>query len=218
MRDILRATPPERYWNVFKNFIWAKSSVFIEYQHPMVSGCFRRRDRSSRRRGFARESWWAHRRRQLAETRRKARAWVALLLEMEELWLQTKKRSEWERVLWEEIQHIRHDALEWRQLHARQLQEAYRRTAERLNLLPSPAGATLRVPSQIRLYLRSGNVFSGEVLQSRAALRRFWRQTRVDFCRGRLYRLRPIKMAICLVRDLALMMCFTTAMFSSGIR
>ncbi len=151
MRDILQATPQERYWNVFKNFIWAKSSVFIEHQHPMISGYFQRWDRSSRRPGFARESWWAHRRRQLAESLRKARAWVARLLEMEELWLQTKKRSEWEQVLWEEIQRMRHDAREWPQLHARQLQQAYRRTAERLNLLPSPVCTPFGVPSRIGL-------------------------------------------------------------------
>jgi hypothetical protein len=218
MRDILEATPPDRYWNVFKNFIWAKSAVFIECQHPMISGYFRRMDRSSQRPGFARESWWAHRKRRLAETRRKAAAWVALLLEMEELWLQTRKVSERERVLWEEIQRIRHDAQEWRQLHARQLQQAYRRATERLNRLPPSDGATLRVPSHVTLYLRSRNVFSDKVLQSRAALSQFWRQVRSDFCRGRLYRLRPIKMAIYLVRDLALMIRFTMAMFSSGVR
>jgi hypothetical protein len=218
MRDILQATPPERYWNVFKNFIWAKSSVFIEYQPPMVSGYFRRRDRSSHRPGFAMESWWAHRRRQLAESRRKAAAWVALLMEMEELWLQTRKLSERERVLWEEILRIRNDAQEWRQLHAKQLQQAYRRAIERLKRRPSSVGVTLRVPSHVTLYLRSRNVFSDKVLQSRAALSQFWRQMRADFCRGRLYRLRPIKMAIYLVRDLALMIRFTMAMFSSGVR
>jgi hypothetical protein len=154
----------------------------------------------------------------LAESRRKAAAWVALLLEMEELWLQTRKMSERERVLWEEIQRNRHDAQEWRQLRARQLQQAYRRATERLNRLPSSEGAMLRVPSHVTLYLRSRNVFSAKVLQSRAALSQFWGQMRTDFCRGRLYRLRPIKMAIYLVRDFALMIRFTMAMFSSGVR
>jgi radical SAM superfamily enzyme YgiQ (UPF0313 family) len=218
MRDILEATPPDRYWNVFKNFIWAKSAVFIECQHPMISGYFRRMDRRSRRPGFARESWWGNRKRRLAESRRKAAAWIALLLEMEELWLQTRKMSERERVLWEEIQRIRHDAQEWRQLHAGQLQQAYRRASERLNRLSPSGGAMLPVPSYVTLYLRSRNVFSAKILQSRAALSQFWGQMRVDFCRGRLYRMHPIKMAIYLVRDLALMIRFTMAMFSSGVR
>jgi hypothetical protein len=219
MRSLLQSTPPDRYWNVFKNFIWVKSSIFIEHQHPMLSGYFRRRDRGSHRPGFAIESWWAHYRRQWAESLRKAVGWAALLLEMEELWLQTRKLSEREQVIWEEIQHIQHDAQEWRQLHARQLQQAYRRAAERLNLRPLPeAGATQRIPSPFTLYLHSRNVFSDKVLQSRAALSQFWKQTRADFCRGRLYRMRPIKMAICLVRDLALMIRFTIVMFSPGIR
>jgi hypothetical protein len=218
MRSILQSTPPDRYWNVFKNFIWVKSSVFIENQHPMVSGYFRCRDRNSLRPGVTMESWWAYYRLQWSESLRKAAAWVALLLEMEELWLQTRKMSERERVLWEEIQHIRHDAQEWQQLHIKQLQQAYRRATERLNRLPSSADAPLRIPSPVTLYLRSRNVFSAKVLQSRAALSRFWRQTRADFCQGRLYRLRPIKMAACLVRDLALIIHFTMGMFSSGIR
>jgi radical SAM superfamily enzyme YgiQ (UPF0313 family) len=218
MRSILQETPPDRYWNVFKNFIWAKSSVFIEYQHPMISGYFRRMDRSSRRPGFGKESWWTHRRRQLAESRRKAAAWIALLLEMEELWLQTRKLGEGERVLWEEVLRIRDDAQEWRQLHVEQLQQAFRQATERLKQLPSSANERLHVPSHVSLYLRSRNVFSDRVLRSRAALSRFWMQMRSDFSRGRFYRLRPMKMAICLVRDLALMIRFAIAMFSPGIR
>ena len=165
------------------------------------------------------EPWWAHCRLQWSESLRKAAGWVALLLEMEELWLQTRKLSERERVLWEEIQHIRHDAQEWQQLHVGQLQQAYRRAAERLNRVPSPAaGATLRTPSPVTLYLLSRNIFSDKVLQSRAALSQFWRQTRSDLRQGRLYRMRPIKMAISLVRDLALMIRFTMVMLSPGIR
>jgi hypothetical protein len=218
MRDILRATPPERYWNVFRNFIWAKSSVFIEYQHPMISGYFRCRDRSSRRPGFERVSWWAHHWQQLTDSRRKAAAWVALLLEMEELWLQTRKPSDRERVLWEEIRNIQNDALEWRQLHARQFQQAYLRVNERLKRIPSSVIAGIRAHSHFMFHLRSSSVFSNRVLQSRAALGQFWEQTRADFCRGRLHRLRPIKMAICLARDLALMIRFTRAMLSAGLR
>jgi radical SAM superfamily enzyme YgiQ (UPF0313 family) len=218
MRDILQATSAERYWNVFRNFIWAKSAVFIERQHPMVSGFLRRKGRRSRRCGFAAESWWTHRRGQWAESRRKAAAWVALFLEMEELWLQTRKQGERERLLWEEIKRIRHDALEWRQLRTRQLQQAHRRALARLGRLPSAAGAKLQIPSRVTFFLKSWNLFSAEVLRSRASLRKFWRRTRVDLRRGRLYRLRPVGIALHLVRDLALLLQFARAMFSSGIR
>ena len=218
MRDILLATSAERYWNVFRNFIWAKSAVFIEHQHPMVSGYFRLKDRRSRRPGFAAELWWEHRRRQWAESRRKAVAWVALVLEMEELWLQTRKQSERERLFWEEIRRTRQDALEWRQLRARQLQQAHRQAVQRLRQFPSSAGKSFPIPSRLTFFLKSWNVFSDDVLRSRASLQRFWKQTQLDCRQGRFYRLRPISIVLHLVRDLALMLNFFRAMFSSGIR
>lgn len=218
MRDILQATPPERYWNVFKNFIWAKSAVFIEHQHPMISGCFRRKDRHSRRPGFAAEPWWRHRRHQFAESRRKAAAWIALLLEMEELWLQTRKRSERERILWEEIKRIEQDAREWRQLRARQLQQAYQRAVERLKQLPPSTGGTFHIPSRLTLLLKSKNIFSDKVVDSRATLRMFWQQARADLRRGKVHRLRPITLLVHLVQDVALLVRFTLAMFASGVR
>jgi hypothetical protein len=218
MRAILQTTSPERYWNVFRNLLWAKSSVFIEHQHPMVAGLFRRKERRSRRAGFAPESWWAYHRRRWTECGRKAAAWVALILEMEEVWLQTRKRTETERVLWEEIRRIRHDALEWRHLHTRQLQQAYRQTLARLGRSRAPTGGPCRIPSQFTLFCQRMNILSDRVLYSRAALRQFWAQTRADLRQGRLGQLRPIRAVVHLLQDLALAVHFASAFLASGIR
>ncbi|MFH1572673.1 MAG: radical SAM protein, partial [Acidobacteriota bacterium] len=88
MREVLLQASPENYWNVFRNFFWYRNSVFIEDGHPMVHGFFRLKPRRDRRPGFPVESRWKHLSRRLAEWRRLARAWLSLILEMEELWLQ----------------------------------------------------------------------------------------------------------------------------------
>lgn len=103
MTRILLNTSAERYWNVFKNFFWAKSSIFIEGQHPMMAGYFRRKDRRDRRPGFPVVSFWRHSWNRFGEMRRKLAGWGTLFMEMEELWLQTRQRSRRERFILEEI-------------------------------------------------------------------------------------------------------------------
>lgn len=89
MREVLRHTSADRYWNVFKNFLWAKICMKVEGVHPMMGGLWRRWERSSRRPIFPIEGRRAYAVRRGREAVRKAREWLRLLVEMRELWLQT---------------------------------------------------------------------------------------------------------------------------------
>jgi radical SAM superfamily enzyme YgiQ (UPF0313 family) len=218
MRNLLNTTPADRYWNVFKNLLWAKSSVFIEHQHPMIAGLLRRKRRRLRRPGLTIESWFSYQRRRWSERLEKARQWMLLLFEMEELWLGTRRQSERERILWEEIVRIRHDASEWRQLRTRQLQVAYRRALARLAQHSSAAKGSFRIPSRFTLFLKRANLFSHRVLKSRESLRQFWSQMARELRRGRVHRLQPIRMIVHLVREVVLAYHFTAALLSTGIR
>jgi radical SAM superfamily enzyme YgiQ (UPF0313 family) len=92
MKAVLSRSNRETYWDIFKNYVWYKSAL-IEGEHPMISGFFRLKDRTERRPGYAVEGRLTHARRRVRETARLFRAWWGLLLEMEEVWLQTHERS-----------------------------------------------------------------------------------------------------------------------------
>lgn len=107
MRAILSRVPMENYWGVFRNFIWVRNAAEIEGEHPMITGFWRIKDRLSRRPGFPVPGWWQHLAGQAREKATLLRQWVALLLEMEELWLQTRPLSSLERRLIADLQRLR---------------------------------------------------------------------------------------------------------------
>ena len=218
MRDILENTTAARYWNVFKNFIWSKSAIAIEHQHPMVSGFFRLKPRLSRRPGLATVSWLAHRRAMVRETLRKAKAWWELMLEMEELWLQTRKRGVREQLIVEEIRALREDVREWRELKTHELQVVYRRATARLRAMQLEVRVRERVPSRFTLLMKKANILTDRIAYSRHSLKLFWTETWHNLVRGRIHRIHPHRVAVSLVRDLALTIQFAAAMFASGFR
>ena len=115
MRAILGRVPFENYWGVFRNFIWAKNAAEIEGEHPMITGFWRFKDRLTRRPGFPILSRWAHFVRQVREKVTQIRQWAALLLEMEELWLQTRPLTRLERRLIADLQQLRAREEGWTQ-------------------------------------------------------------------------------------------------------
>jgi len=218
MKEILRRTSPERYWNVFKNFLWSKGSFFIEHQHPMVAGFFRRKNRRERRPGMEVESFWRHWSWRAPEIWRKWVAWVDLFMEMEELWLQTRIRSERERIIIEEIERISTGARAWRALRAKELQLAYQGARARLSEVPAYAQKMARLPSQFTLFLAKANILSQQLTSTREDLHQFWVRTRDNLRHGRLHRLRPGRVILNFACDLVILVQFVIAMLSSGIR
>ena len=195
MKDVLSRANPENYWNIFFDFLWYKNSALIEGGHPMIHGFFRVKDRTDRRPGFAVESRLKHLVRRSRELRSLARSWISLVLEMEELWLQTRKRSEAEKRLLAEIKNLRAGVN--RNLLAAELQLAHARA--RLNF------PEVRVPSRLALAFRALNFrMAKRVTYTRADLRLFWEKTR----KRKMFLLRPHKVVLNFLRDVQLFVMF----------
>jgi radical SAM superfamily enzyme YgiQ (UPF0313 family) len=93
MRRILLAQNRETYWSVVKNLIWYRAAM-MEGAHPMLTGFFRLKDRTSRRSTFPIERRWPFFRRRVREVARTVRGYLAIVVEMQELWLLTRVRRD----------------------------------------------------------------------------------------------------------------------------
>ena len=199
MKEVLSRTDPEKYWNVLCDFLWYKNSALIEGGHPMLHGFFRLKDRVDRRPGYAVESRARHFFRRTRETAVTLRSWMLLLLEMEELWLQTRIRSDAEKRLRLEIENLR--AQLNRNLRSAELQLAHMRT--RLHF------PEIRVPSRLSLAFRDLNFSMAKRLTySRADLKLFWRRG----FRPKTLFARPFKVAFHLLKDVQLFLMFVRDM------
>lgn len=202
MRRVLANAGPESYWNVLRNFVWYKNSVQIEGGHPMIHGLFRLKDRTDRRPGFPVESRLQHFVRRWRDARTLLRKWIALVLEMEELWLQTRHRSKAELFLLSELQRARAQAN--RSLRAAELQLALYRAKMHVPELP--------VPSRLSLAFRDFNLdLARRVTYSRADIQRFWNNTWKRWRRRKLFRIRPHQVVLHFLRDAELMLLFAVA-------
>jgi radical SAM superfamily enzyme YgiQ (UPF0313 family) len=195
MREVLLRANPENYWNILCDFIWYRNSTLIEGGHPMIHGFFRLKDRRDRRPGFAVESRTRHFIRRSREVRILLQSWISLALEMEELWLQTRKRSEAEIRLLSEIKRLREEAN--RNLHAAELQLAHARA--RIHF------PELRVPSRLALAFRNLNFrMAKRITYSRADLQLFWERA----CRPKMLLIRPDKIVLNFLKDMQLFLLF----------
>ncbi len=194
MREVLARANPENYWNIFCDFLWYKNSALIEGGHPMLHGFFRLKNRTDRRPGFAVESRFRHFLRRSRELRSLARSWASLVLEMEELWLQTRKRTDAEVRLLAEIQRLRQEVN--RNLHSAELQMAHARA--RMHF------PELRVPSRLALAFRDLNFrMAKRVTYSRADLQQFWKRARTKTLLAR-----PDKVVLNFLKDVQLFLLF----------
>jgi radical SAM superfamily enzyme YgiQ (UPF0313 family) len=199
MRDVLARANPVNYWNIFFDFLWYKNSALIEGGHPMIHGFFRLKNRTDRRSGFAVESRLRHYRRRVREVRHLLHSWLSLALEMEELWLQTRKRSEVEIRLLSEMENLRKQVD--RNLHSAELQLAHVRT--RIHF------PELRVPSRLALAFRNLNFrMAKRFTYTRADLKFFWHRTN----RRRMLLIRPDKVFLHLLKDFQLFVLFMSDM------
>jgi hypothetical protein len=114
---------PRLYWNAVFMLMWYKNAALIEKQHPMIAGFFRLKDRRSRRPGCAVDSLPVHLWKRTKEVVRLFWSWARFLKEMEEIWLQTRPRSEREKRWAEEIERIQGEI--WQALKIAEWQKAY---------------------------------------------------------------------------------------------
>jgi hypothetical protein len=142
MKAILARAHPRNYWDLFLNLFWYKHAVVNEGSHPMLTGIFRLKDRTTRRALFPREGRLRHALRRTHELARYLAGFVRLALEMEEVWLATRPRSEVEKRVMEEL--ARMGVGLKRGLRIADLQAAYQRVKAQLPSLEAGAvaGAT----------------------------------------------------------------------------
>ena len=114
---------PRVYWNLLNVYMWYKNAALIEKQHPMIAGFFRLKDRRSRRPGFSIDSLPVHLWKRTREVFHLFLSWARFLKEMEEVWLQTRPRSEREKRAIEEIQRIQGEI--WQSLKIAEWQKTY---------------------------------------------------------------------------------------------
>jgi radical SAM superfamily enzyme YgiQ (UPF0313 family) len=151
----------KNYWNLISVFFWYKNAALIEKQHPMVAGFFRLKERNSRRPGFAIDPIVVHLWKRSKETVRLFIAWAKFLKEMEEVWLQTRKKTETEERWLEQIQKIQGDI--WQALRVAEVQKIYSNAKETL-------------PEKAKSLLEPLEELSSKILLSRKDLKRFLRQ------------------------------------------
>jgi radical SAM superfamily enzyme YgiQ (UPF0313 family) len=149
------------YWNLMSVFFWYKNAALLEKQHPMVAGFFRLKDRKSRRPGYAIDPLLVHIWQRSKEITQLFIAWAKFVKEMEEVWLQTRRRSETEERWLGQIQALQGEV--WAALRIGELQKVY-----------SSAKDTL--PEKVRALLDPLEDLSSRILLTRKDLKRFLRQ------------------------------------------
>jgi radical SAM superfamily enzyme YgiQ (UPF0313 family) len=152
---------PKNYWNLMSIFFWYKNAALIEKQHPMVAGFFRLKDRKVRRPGYAVDSLPVHLWKRAKEITALLITWAGFIKEMEEVWLQTRKKTETEERWLEQIQKIQTDV--WEALRVGELQKLYSNAKEAL-------------PDRVRALLEPLDDLSSRILCDRKDLNRFLRQ------------------------------------------
>ncbi|MBI4470488.1 MAG: radical SAM protein [Acidobacteria bacterium] len=209
MREVLAGANPENYWNIFRNFIWYKNAALNEGGHPMLHGFFRLKDRTDRRRGYPVESRLRHFVRRFREIRDFSLGAIHLLLEMEELWLQTRKRSEAELRVVSELKRIRAEAR--RNLRVAELQLAHVRAKAHI--------PEIHVPSRLSLLFKDFNLAVAQrVTYSREDLKHYWINTKDRLRRGQIFLISPHRFLINLYRDVQLFVLFLAALMRANQR
>jgi radical SAM superfamily enzyme YgiQ (UPF0313 family) len=204
MKAILNRADGKNYWDIFRNFLWYKNSALNEGAHPMIAGLFRLKARKTRRAGFPRVGRLAHARRRIPEMVAYVRGAVRILFEFEELWLQTRKRSETELRVIEELARMRVSL--HRSLRISELQTAYRRAKTRV--------PTIEVPSRLSLLRKKLSVVQvSRLRETRDDLSNYWTNVRHRIRRGRLEVLFRIdRMVLNLLREVRLATGFLIAL------
>ena len=199
MKAVLQRTPRCNYWNNFIRFMWYKNSVLTEGRHPMMCGFFRLKGRKNRRPGYPVVSRWEYFRARAREIRADLAGMVRILLEMEELWLQTRHPSEAEQRIIEELNKIRAAARD--QLKVADLQLAHVRAKVHF---PS-----LRVPSRLHLFWAKWYpLLAPSKVYTRSDLDAFWRTVKQHWSERQWFRIPPHRVALNVFRHAQLSLMF----------
>lgn len=164
MKEILRRGSRANYWSNFLRFAWYKNSIMTEGRHPMMCGFLRLKGRKNRRPGYPILSRWAYYTSRAKEIRAHIAGMYRILIEMEEVWLQTRHPSDAEQRVAEELTKVR---AAYGRLKVADLQSAFKRAKDHF-----PA---LRVPSKLELFWAKWSpLIAPKNVYTRADLASFW--------------------------------------------
>ncbi len=168
----------------------------------MMTGFVRRKSRQAMRLGVPVLSRWEFFRMRRREMTAYLKGMVKLILEVEELWLQTRRRSEAERCVVEEMERLR--ASFRRRLHISEMQLAYARARVQF---PS-----LHVPSRVTLNWRKWNLWldSGKVY-TRADINERWQIVLENLRQRRAHFISPLRIVSNLWLDFQVTLMFAFA-------
>jgi hypothetical protein len=224
MRRSLLRQNPHTYWALVKNLIWYRAAM-AEGAHPMITGFFRLKHRTSRRPGLPIEGRWTFFKRRVREHAYIVREYVKICLEMQELWLKTRIRHEEYAFLGDLRERARRSTadvkLEWGRVHAA--------IAERLGALGASVGAHVQLVgttmagridevraslkplaaadpfgnrTAIRRAIEGLDLFSLRRMDAhRDHLKEYWQQVWHACRRFRFWKISPIALALNFVRD-----------------
>ncbi|MBI3669929.1 MAG: radical SAM protein [Acidobacteria bacterium] len=199
MKAVLERTPACNYWNNFIRFMWYKNSILTEDRHPMMCGFLRLKGRKNRRPGYPILSRWQYFRERTKELREHLAGMLRILFEMEELWLQTRRPSEAEQRIIEELNKIRVTARG--QLKLADLQLAHFRAKMHF--------PTLHVPSKLHLFWAKWYpLLASRTVYTRADLDSFWHTVRERWDERQWFRIPPHRFVLNLFRDVQLSLVF----------
>jgi radical SAM superfamily enzyme YgiQ (UPF0313 family) len=198
MKALLQRAPACNYWNNFLRFVWYKNSILTEGRHPMMCGFFRLKGRKNRRPGFPILSRWKYYTSRAREIRAHLAGMMRILLEMEELWLQTHHPSEVERRVSEELARI---SAAYGRLKVADLQLAY---VQAKSHFPE-----LHIPSKLQLLWAMWiPLLAPSKVYTRADLHWFWHAAKQNWAERRWFRIPLHRVALNLFRDAQLSLLF----------
>ena len=198
MKAILQRGSRANYWNNFLRFVWYKNSIQTEGRHPMMCGYIRLKGRKERRPGLPVLRRWEYYTMRLREIREHLRSMLRVLVEMEELWLQTRYPSAAEQRVVEELTKLRET---YGQLKISDFQTAFQRAK-----LHFP---TLQVPSKLTLFWAKWSpLLASNTVYTRADLDAFWKTVRQRWTERRVFRIPVFMVPLNLSRDVQLSLLF----------
>lgn len=164
----------------------------------MMCGFFRLKGRKHRRPGFPILSRWKYYTSRLKEIRAHLAGMLRVLIEMEELWLQTRHPSEAEQRVVEELAKIR---LKYGKLKLTDLQSAFQRAKEHF--------PTLRVPSKLQLFWAKWSpLLVPNKVYTRDDLRAFWGRVGLRWRARHWFRIPVHLVPLNLLRDVQISLLF----------
>ncbi|HOW58421.1 MAG TPA: radical SAM protein [Candidatus Omnitrophota bacterium] len=187
MKNILRQPMPfENYWGVITNFIWYKNSIEVEGGHPMIHGFVRLKGRLERRPDYPVENRWQYCKRRFYDILGEIKGWWKLTLEIEEVWLATRRRGPLEARVVAELARLTQSAREWRDLRCSEIHHLYQKAAIALE---KKGLYRLRIPSRFQIWLHKWNFITDPLSATRKPFERFWRKVYIAFRRREFLRI-----------------------------